>query len=309
MALSCMTLRSVLPLHEGNAWWECCSGGQKVFGWIKEGRSGAVVPLYTRECFRACFDCVELEDSDNKVECVWLGSRGKANQADVLVGAATGHTTRINCTMSGWLMFQNSLVVGGSNLPDICWILNTAERRPSRGCLEWVEENFLTSWPGKCPAGTDPGTMPHWTCWLPADKGWWEMGWSEAVWGTATWKWGTSNTWWRQERGIPWTPEGWTLANSGHCFEEYLAKQPIKSEGPQESWNLKGRGADCACHAERWTGGKADWSGWARIFPIQSGKKECAWPLEKGTGKTGSLEMLFRSCRKKVFTLLSLRHF
>lgn len=42
--------------------------------------------ILIREYFGACFVCVELEDSDNKVECVWLGIRGKANQTDMLVG-------------------------------------------------------------------------------------------------------------------------------------------------------------------------------------------------------------------------------
>lgn len=37
--------------------------------------------MYIREYF----DCVELEDSDNKVECVWVGIRGKANQAGIPV--------------------------------------------------------------------------------------------------------------------------------------------------------------------------------------------------------------------------------
>lgn len=33
------------------------------------------------------FYCVALEGNDNKVECEWVGIRGKANQADILVGA------------------------------------------------------------------------------------------------------------------------------------------------------------------------------------------------------------------------------
>lgn len=40
--------------------------------------------MYIREYF----DCVELEDSDNNVECVWcvwVGIRGKANQAGIPV--------------------------------------------------------------------------------------------------------------------------------------------------------------------------------------------------------------------------------
>lgn len=35
------------------------------------------------------------------------------------------------------------VLVGHSNLPDICWELNTAEKRQSRKFLECVEDNFL----------------------------------------------------------------------------------------------------------------------------------------------------------------------
>jgi len=41
----------------------------------------------------------------------------------------------------GW---QKSPLMGGFNLPDICWRYNTAERKQSRRFLERVEDNFLT---------------------------------------------------------------------------------------------------------------------------------------------------------------------
>jgi len=37
-------------------------------------------------CVRDCFDCIELKDNDDKVECLWVKMRGKANKADILLG-------------------------------------------------------------------------------------------------------------------------------------------------------------------------------------------------------------------------------
>jgi len=39
------------------------------------------VALYIKDCF----DCIELDDSDDKVECLWVNMRGKANKADILL--------------------------------------------------------------------------------------------------------------------------------------------------------------------------------------------------------------------------------
>ena len=38
--------------------------------------------LYVRECF----GYIELNDCDDKVECLWVKMRGKANKADILLG-------------------------------------------------------------------------------------------------------------------------------------------------------------------------------------------------------------------------------
>ena len=38
--------------------------------------------LYVRDCF----DCIELDDCDDNVECFWVKMRGKANKADILLG-------------------------------------------------------------------------------------------------------------------------------------------------------------------------------------------------------------------------------
>jgi len=33
-----------------------------------------------------CGFCIELDDYDDKVECLWVKMRGKANKADILLG-------------------------------------------------------------------------------------------------------------------------------------------------------------------------------------------------------------------------------
>jgi len=40
------------------------------------------VSLYVRDSF----NCIELDDCDDKVGCLWEKMRGKANKADILLG-------------------------------------------------------------------------------------------------------------------------------------------------------------------------------------------------------------------------------
>jgi len=40
------------------------------------------VAVYVRECF----DCIELNNCDDKGKCVWVRMRGKAKKADILLG-------------------------------------------------------------------------------------------------------------------------------------------------------------------------------------------------------------------------------
>ena len=51
-------------------------------GTNRQGRRGGGVALYVRECF----DCLELDDGNDRVECFWVRIRGKANKADIMVG-------------------------------------------------------------------------------------------------------------------------------------------------------------------------------------------------------------------------------
>jgi len=54
--------------------------GYKLFRRHRQGKSG--VALY----FGDCLDCIELNDCNDKVECLWVKMKGKANKADILLG-------------------------------------------------------------------------------------------------------------------------------------------------------------------------------------------------------------------------------
>ena len=56
--------------------------GYKLFRRDRQGRRGSRVAL----CIRECFDCLELDDGDNRAECLWVRIRGRANKADIMVG-------------------------------------------------------------------------------------------------------------------------------------------------------------------------------------------------------------------------------
>ena len=62
--------------------WSAAMDGYKLFRRNRQGRTGGGVAFYVRECF----DCTKLHDCDDKVECLWLRVRGKANKADIVLG-------------------------------------------------------------------------------------------------------------------------------------------------------------------------------------------------------------------------------
>jgi len=62
--------------------WSAAMGGYKLFRRDRQGGRGDGVALYVRECF----DCLELDDGDDRVECLWVRIRVKANKADIMVG-------------------------------------------------------------------------------------------------------------------------------------------------------------------------------------------------------------------------------
>ncbi|KAK4810498.1 LOW QUALITY PROTEIN: hypothetical protein QYF61_004278 [Mycteria americana] len=127
--------------------WSAAMDGYKLFRRDRQGRRGGGVALYVRECF----DCVELCGYDDKVKCLWIRMRGKANKADIMVGVCyrpPNQDEEADETFYKQLGEVSQLLalvlMGDFKLPDVCWKYNTAERKQSRRFLECVEDNFLT---------------------------------------------------------------------------------------------------------------------------------------------------------------------
>ena len=125
--------------------WSAAMDGYELFRRDRQGRRGGGVALYVRECF----DCLELDDGNDRVECFWVRIRGKANKADIMVGVCyrppnqDEEADEIFSKQLGEVSQALALVlVGEFNLPDVCW--NAAERKQSRRFPQCVEENFLT---------------------------------------------------------------------------------------------------------------------------------------------------------------------
>ena len=103
--------------------------------------------LYIRDSF----NCIELNDCDDKVECLWVKMRGKANKADILLGVCYRPPNQDEevdeVFYKGLAEVSQSLalvLIGDFHLLDICWKYNTAERKQSRRFLECVEDIFPT---------------------------------------------------------------------------------------------------------------------------------------------------------------------
>jgi len=97
------------------------------------------------------FDCIELNACDDKVACLWVKMKGKANKADILLGVCyrppnqDEETDAVFYKRLAEVSQLLALVLTWEfNLPDICWKYNTAEKKQSRRFLECVEDNFLT---------------------------------------------------------------------------------------------------------------------------------------------------------------------
>jgi len=114
---------------------------------VRQGRRGSQVALYVRECL----DCLEFDDGDDRVECLWVRIRGKANKADVMVGVCYRPPTQdeeadeIFYKKPGEVSRLLALVLTGDfNLTDVCCEYNTGDRKQSRRFFECVEDNFPT---------------------------------------------------------------------------------------------------------------------------------------------------------------------
>ncbi|KAJ7396682.1 hypothetical protein BTVI_142806 [Pitangus sulphuratus] len=129
---------------DGSRDWSAAMDGCKLFRRDRQGRRGSGVALYVREHF----DCIELKDSDGKVECLWVRIRGKANNTDIPVRACyrTPNQDEEACEVFCKHEISCSLalvLLGDFNLMDYCRKLSSAEKRQSRRFLMCVEESFL----------------------------------------------------------------------------------------------------------------------------------------------------------------------
>ncbi|GAB0183522.1 hypothetical protein GRJ2_000817500 [Grus japonensis] len=127
--------------------WSAAMDGYKLFRRDRQGRRGSGVALYVRDCF----NCIELNDCDDKAQCLWVRMRGKANKADILLGVCYRPPNRreeVGEVFYKWLAEVSQslalVLVGDFNLLDVCWKYNIAERKQSRRFLECMEDNFLT---------------------------------------------------------------------------------------------------------------------------------------------------------------------
>ncbi|TRZ08490.1 hypothetical protein HGM15179_018622 [Zosterops borbonicus] len=127
--------------------WSAAVDGYKLFKRDRKGVKGGGVALYIREAF----DAIGIETNDDGVECLWVRIKGKVNKADILLGVCyrpPNQEEEVDNLFYKQLEDASGssalVLVGDFNLPDICWELNTAEKRQSRKSLECVEDNFFS---------------------------------------------------------------------------------------------------------------------------------------------------------------------
>ncbi|TRZ13846.1 hypothetical protein HGM15179_013263 [Zosterops borbonicus] len=100
--------------------WSTALDGYKLFRRDRKGRRGGGVALYIKKVFD------------------YIGGRGGQLILQA-AGDVSGSTALV--------------LVGDFNLPDICWELNTAEKRQSRKFLECMDDNFLSQLVGEPTRG------------------------------------------------------------------------------------------------------------------------------------------------------------
>lgn len=71
------------------------------------------------------FDCLDLNNGDDRDECLWVRIRGKANKADIQVGVCympSNHDEEADEIFHMQLGTQSLglILMGGFNLPDVC---------------------------------------------------------------------------------------------------------------------------------------------------------------------------------------------
>ncbi|KAJ7406973.1 hypothetical protein BTVI_64322 [Pitangus sulphuratus] len=116
----------------------------EVFRRDRQGRRGGGVALFVR-------DCLDLEVSDNKVECLWVRIRGKANKANILVGVCYRLPNQDEESDEYKQLVEVSrspalVLVGDFNLMDVCWVQ----------MAEYCQMPHLDPYKSKRPDGTHP---------------------------------------------------------------------------------------------------------------------------------------------------------
>lgn len=118
------------PRWDGLHDWSTAIAGYRLFRRDRLGKKGNGVALYARECF----DYLELNNDNDRVECLWVRIRGKASEADIMVGVCYRQP---NQAKEADKMFYKQLgdvfqslalvLVGDFNLTGICWKYNSGE--------------------------------------------------------------------------------------------------------------------------------------------------------------------------------------
>jgi len=84
--------------------------GYKLCSRYRRGKRGSGVAIYVGDCF----SCIEIDNCDDKVECLWVKMRGKANKADILLGVFYRLLAEVSLSLP-------LVLKGDFNLLDICW--------------------------------------------------------------------------------------------------------------------------------------------------------------------------------------------
>ena len=120
--------------------------GYKLFRRDRQGRRSGGVTLHVRECF----DVVELGDGNDKVEGLWVRSREKAREADILVGVCyrppNQDEEKDEALFEQLAEVARSpalILMGDFNFPDMSWKHNTAQRKQSRRFLQCVDRTQI----------------------------------------------------------------------------------------------------------------------------------------------------------------------
>ncbi|PKU36248.1 mitochondrial fission process protein 1 [Limosa lapponica baueri] len=110
--------------------WSAAIDAYQLWRRDRHGRRGGV-PLYVRDRF----ECLELNNVNDSVECSWVRIKGKANKADIMVGVCyrpPNQDLEIDEIFYKKLAEISQLLalvlVGDFNFPAVCWKYNTAER-------------------------------------------------------------------------------------------------------------------------------------------------------------------------------------